>query len=225
MNFVSEMRASKKTAAPPEVSQEEEEEPSPLEEVRTHIRTLLRRGNVEDREEFDEELEEILENEEIELDEDALRDLVSAEIALFAAEQSSWPAETDNDRLTFAFNELTESHITAREDFTCCKTCGTAEIWGEGDPATMRGYVFFHSQDTDNAVEGGQLYLAYGSEKESDVLGIGKEVVEVLNRHGLATEWSGEVTQRIKIQLDGWHKRSPWVMEAGDKEKHARLLF
>lgn len=50
----------------------------------------------------------------------------------------------------------------ARQNFTCCQTCGLAEIddeievvRAEGRP--VRGYAFFHQQDTAGAVEGGSL--------------------------------------------------------------------
>ncbi|GAA3642822.1 hypothetical protein GCM10022267_31820 [Lentzea roselyniae] len=45
--------------------------------------------------------------------------------------------ETDPERLTRAFAALREAGITARENFTCCRSCGESEIGGEGgsDPA------------------------------------------------------------------------------------------
>ena len=62
---------------------------------------------------------------------------------------------------------LEAAGIVARQNFTCCKTCGFYEINGEMEAAraqgrVVRGYVFFHMQDTERAAKGGDLALAYG---------------------------------------------------------------
>ncbi|MFB8000240.1 hypothetical protein ACFC4G_46690 [Streptomyces sp. NPDC056002] len=69
------------------------------------------------------------------------------------AEQAEWQGETDPERLTRAFSALQETGITARENFTCCRSCGQSEIGGEGG-ADARGFVYFHSQCTDSAAAG-----------------------------------------------------------------------
>lgn len=85
------------------------------------------------------------------------------ELALLETEQRGWPAETDCDRLDRAFAELERAGVVARQNFTCCQTCGHAEIGDEGDKlkapgGRIRGYTFYHSQDTESAVEGQSLY-------------------------------------------------------------------
>ncbi|XBH20376.1 hypothetical protein V5R04_08955 [Jonesiaceae bacterium BS-20] len=51
---------------------------------------------------------------------------------------------------TNAFAELAEIGVVARENFTCCGTCGSTEIWNEHDESRQwRGYLYYHSQVAD----------------------------------------------------------------------------
>jgi hypothetical protein len=94
--------------------------------------------------------------------------LVHAVSALME-DQESWPVLTDFDRLSLAFDMLEDEDIVARQHFTCCGTCGAAEIGIEMDDfrdmagREPTGYVFFHQQDTESAVESGSLYISYGA--------------------------------------------------------------
>ncbi len=127
--------------------------------------------------------------------------------------QNSWPEVTDCDRLDAAFADLEKLGIVCRQNFSCCCTCGAAEIGDEmaaereGGREVM-GFAFYHMQDTEGAVEGGTLWLSYGSilRGEEAALGIAKEVIEHLERHGLSTVWDGSWQTRITVQLD-WRRR------------------
>jgi hypothetical protein len=132
-------------------------------------------------------------------------------------EQANWPSLTDCDRLDNAFSELESLGIISRQNFTCCGTCGTAEIRDEigsaidsGRPA--HGYTFYHMQDTESAVEGHGLYLNYGStiDSESAAVAVGHQIVEVLKRHNLDTDWDGSLKNRISVSLD-WKRRRIWT--------------
>lgn len=130
------------------------------------------------------------------------------------AAQASWPDVTDYDKLDAAFSALEEAGVVSRQNFTCCGSCGSAEIWDEVDEAKrlgrpVRGYAFFHQQDTESAVDGYGLYLAYGAcEAGSKAsLGVGHEIVQALDAKGLKTDWNGRIEKRIGVQLD-WKRRS-----------------
>jgi hypothetical protein len=134
-------------------------------------------------------------------------------LAAHRAEQASWPAPTDNDRLDAAFAELDGNGILARQHFACCETCGAREIHDELDQAEkdgrpMRGFTFFHRQDTEHAVGGEGLYLSFGSadRDKTAAVAIGHEVVETLGRHGLTPAWNGRQVHRISLPLV-WHRR------------------
>jgi hypothetical protein len=128
-------------------------------------------------------------------------------------EQSTWPEQTDCDRLDAAFAELEKGGIICRQNFTCCGTCGSTEIWDEIEETdnaanNVRGYVFYHGQDAVGAVEGAGCYLNYGSVvgTESAALSVADEVVATLERHGLRTSWNGKLNRRIYVVLD-WKRR------------------
>lgn len=134
-----------------------------------------------------------------------------------AAEEQSWPVPTDCDRLDRAFERLERAGIVARQNFTCCQTCGHAEIWDEVARARgpVKGYTFFHMQDTDRAAEGGGLYFAYGAvlpegspeeNRERASAQIAAEVVAALQAEGLSAAWSGDPGRRIELPLE-WQKR------------------
>lgn len=129
------------------------------------------------------------------------------------AEQAGWVGETDPERLARAFAALGEAGITARENFTCCRGCGLAEIRGDGSP-DARGFVFFHSQCTQGAADGGDLYLLYGgfatgddAADEARTAAVGREVVAALDGVGLAWVWDGSAHDAIRVTGLDWRRR------------------
>ena len=139
--------------------------------------------------------------------------LVNEALADHAREAATWPEVTDYDRLVAAFGSLERDGIVARQNFTCCGSCGAAEIWDEIEAADAkggrsRGYAFFHMQDTENAADGGGLYLNYGAcaDGEAAALGVAHEIVAHLEKAGLKTEWDGKFQCRIGVSID-WKRR------------------
>lgn len=136
-----------------------------------------------------------------------------------AAEERTWPVPTDCDRLDRAFASLQRAGIVARQHFSCCGTCGALEIGDEMEAARaqgpVRGYTFFHVQDTEYAVQGGGLHLAYGAARTAAMTDaewnraaarVGREVMAALEAEGLTPAWSGELGDRIHVPLD-WRRR------------------
>ncbi|MFF3442217.1 DUF6891 domain-containing protein [Streptosporangium sp. NPDC002721] len=123
-------------------------------------------------------------------------------------EQASWEGETDPERLSRAFNALEATGITARENFTCCRTCGQAEIAATGSP-NARGYVYFHSGCTDSAAAGHGLTLLYGGFDGSPdtTASIGREVAAALGETGLPVEWNGDPARAITVVPLDWRRR------------------
>jgi SPX domain protein involved in polyphosphate accumulation len=87
-----------------------------------------------------------------------------------------------------AFEELTALGYFAKERHTCCQSCGFNEI-----PADKEKIVFYHDQDLDDLKESGSCYLSWA--------GNGREIVGVLEKHGLIVKWDGSSSTRIHIQL------------------------
>ncbi|MFB9718457.1 DUF6891 domain-containing protein [Planobispora longispora] len=123
-------------------------------------------------------------------------------------EQALWDGETDPERLSRAFTSLEAAGITARENFTCCRACGQAEIGAAGAP-DARGYVYFHSQCTDSAAAGRGLTLLYGGFDGSPdtTASIGREVVAALGEAGLSVEWNGDPRHAVTVTPLDWRKR------------------
>lgn len=89
--------------------------------------------------------------------------------------------------LTVAFRELRKLGYFARQNFLCCQTCAWADV--PDDKANKA--VFYHRQDADDLEKRGRCYLAWS--------GDGNEIVSVLQKHGLKTEWDGKETTRILV--------------------------
>jgi hypothetical protein len=136
-------------------------------------------------------------------------DLIAGQYAV----QKFWNFETDCDKLDDAFAELDRNGIVARQNFTCCQTCGHAEIKDEilnaQEYRRIRGYVFFHQQDSEHAAESDTLHLAYGAvdRDEDESVVIGHEIVTTLRKHKLIVEWNGTIQKRIKIKELHWQRR------------------
>ncbi|MEU8529551.1 MULTISPECIES: DUF6891 domain-containing protein [Streptomyces] len=123
-------------------------------------------------------------------------------------EMAGWAGTTDPERVTAAFETLEGAGITARENFTCCRNCGTTEIGGEGEE-DARGFVFFHAQCTEGAANGGPLYLLYGGFDgvAETTTAVGREVTDALRGQGLTVEWDGSPESSILVTGLDWRKR------------------
>lgn len=197
--------------------------PRMTEEDRQYLDQTARnlvRGGYEPLEYIEETLLELAEDSTETLSERDLR--IEVRSALIRAvteltqEQASWPALTDYDRLKAAFDTLEDEGIVARENFTCCGTCGAAEIGAEIEDfeaqtsRPAKGYVFFHQQDTDSAVEGHGLYFNYGTADadwtEEKSLAIGQRLFDALKSVGLTPDWDGSLDHRVSVSLN-WQRR------------------
>ena len=185
-------------------------------ETMEEIRSFLTRRVAEGFDSAEEIIDSAIECFEVEEDEELCRviaHLTSERMAEYLRSQSQWPTPTDCDRLDWAFEELERDGIVARQNFTCCCNCGHYEIWDEIKQAReehpVEGYVFYHMQDTEAAVAGGYLYLAYGSveEDEEALTTIGRKIVLGLERAGLRTQWDGQGNTRIRIIDFDWKRR------------------
>jgi hypothetical protein len=150
-------------------------------------------------------------------DPDALRAFAAAELERLWSEQraaeAAWVGRTDCERLDQAFAELEGTGIVCRQDFSCCGTCGAAEIGGEcaaveEGGVRVRGYAFYHQQDTEHAIDGHGVYLSYGADEpgRQPALAIAREIIAVLESHGLKPTWSGSWSDRIHVPLE-WRRR------------------
>jgi hypothetical protein len=144
------------------------------------------------------------------------------------SQQRQWGVVRSN--LTDAFAELNELGVLARENFSCCGNCASAEIHEERDESRhWQGYLWYHQQDTESLVSSadGEVYVGYGAypppdfdeavyealtedEKragyQADVERLMDEVVfPVLHEHGMRVEWNRSQATRIRITGARWY--------------------
>ena len=113
--------------------------------------------------------------------------------------------ENDNEEetpLTVPFKQLIEEGILALENFSCCTRCGCIEIEDEikESEKEFHGFCFYHAQDDENRRNGHSFYLCYGSTKEDGTgVQVGHRIVEILNQHGIRTNWNGDIATKIEV--------------------------
>lgn len=181
-------------------------------EVEEYVRELIRRG-YDGRAQLAEDAEEWL----VDGDE---RPVSAAQAQIIVdrlwlervEEQAGWTGETDPERITAVFEGLDARGIVARENFTCCRGCGLAEIGAEreeGAAGAVRGFVFFHTQCTEAAALGGGLSLYYGGfdGSEETTAAVGREVTAALTEAGLSVKWNGSPGSAIDVPELEWRKR------------------
>jgi hypothetical protein len=184
-------------------------------ELREQITTAVAEG-FSDREDI---IGRFAENAEADYERDDLEPLIEKltdqALAAHHRKQAKWKGRTDNDRLDHAFEALERMGIVARQNFTCCSTCGHYEIGDEIKQAKKKrrpvsGYAFYHMQDTESAVEGGGIYIKYDTlaNDEEKKKAVGRKIVEALEEAELETEWDGDPNTAILVKLK-WQKRRP----------------
>ncbi|MBV6696121.1 DUF6891 domain-containing protein [Kitasatospora aureofaciens] len=205
------------------MTQETSLTPEVLREAQERARELIRCG-FQEPDEIAESLVEVLDDQGLTEEEAEL--IVAPLWEERLAEQAAWPDTTDVDRLEAAFDALEEEGIVAAMDFTCCASCGYAEIGGEADEDS-RGFVFFHQQDTERAAAGQGLMLRYGGFRTADepdgphgtdgpdgsaerrTVEIGRAVAAALTAAGLPVEWDGSPETSILVAPLEWLNRLP----------------
>ncbi|RKS10792.1 hypothetical protein DFP74_6574 [Nocardiopsis sp. Huas11] len=127
--------------------------------------------------------------------------------------QRRWRSRTDSERLTRAFRALDESGIIAREDHMCCDTCAGGSLrqavlvhQKAPEGPSIRGYAYYHEQDTRAAVRDGTLMVGFGATHEIRRAAVGEEVAETLRAHGLTVTWNGDPGTKLDVAVD-WRRR------------------
>lgn len=146
-----------------------------------------------------------------EIEEDVVARIVDAELLEHYGLQETWTEPTDCDKLDVAFAAMEKRGLVARQNFTCCNTCGLAEIWREITAAEesreVCGYAFYHMQDTEGAVEGGTICIKYGPTTGTTAEDVGDHICDALEASGLGFGWSGSADDTIEVDVADWRKR------------------
>lgn len=182
------------------------------EEIEEYVRGLILRG-YDGRARLAEDAEEwLVDGDERPVSAAQARRIVDRLWLEWVEEQAGWVGETDPERITAVFEGLDARGIVARENFTCCRGCGLAEIGAEREDrgtGAARGFVFFHAQGTEAVARGGGLSLYYGGfdGSEETTAAVGREVAAALTGAGLSVKWDGSPGSAIDVPDLDWRKR------------------
>lgn len=101
--------------------------------------------------------------------------------------------------LSKAFKTLRKAGYIAKQNFTCCSSCGwyaiAEELRAKGaDDAAIEGakIVFYHSQDATNLRKTGNVYLAWAGDPT--------EIRKAFECEGFEVEHNGSEAERILIK-------------------------
>ena len=112
---------------------------------------------------------------------------------------STWSTNFHTPAIDACFKELRIYGWAAEKDWTCCNTCGHAEMedyFGKEKP-----YVFYHMQGADELNSKGSVHLSYGigGATENQIIKKAKKLCETLEAYNLTPEWNGKLETKIKI--------------------------
>ncbi|PHR97591.1 MAG: hypothetical protein COA78_27410 [Blastopirellula sp.] len=182
------------------------------EDILNRVKLMVASGFC-DLEEIHDTIEEMSE-EESDADEVFLLECVGKEIKKIRADEKSWPAVTDCDRLESAFDNLNENQIIAMHVAGYTTSDGVddaCELREEMGEENVIGFCFYHEQDLERVVNGDELYIAYGSYSDNDEknIVIAELVKAELEEQGLKVTWNGDPKERILISKFDWKRRGP----------------
>lgn len=130
------------------------------------------------------------------------------------AEEKTWPATTDCDRLDQVFASLEGQGIMALQNAGYEQSDGisdVAQFYHEagGEQSEIVGYCFYHGQDLERVMESGELWLTYGDILGDDGKGveIGRRIKCELEAVGFTVDWDGSIKTRLLIRGIQWRRR------------------
>lgn len=98
------------------------------------------------------------------------------------------------ERINLVFRQLRKEGIVAKQNFTCCNTCGMYEM-GENHPG--KDYVFYHAQATSDLQDEGFVYLNFGTVHAA------QRLADLAAKAGLKVTWNGSEDRKVRLDLPG----------------------
>jgi hypothetical protein len=149
------------------------------------------------------------------LDPDEIAEAVDVAITTHERSKLDWPQITDWDRLDQAFHSLRTQGVISLHNAGYTQSDGFGDfveaLHVHHDASAVRGYCFYHGQDTERAVQGEGLFLAFGpsdqKREETDGPAVGRMVAQALTDAGFTVAWNGSFRTRILIPDFDWKKR------------------
>ncbi|MCA9607172.1 MAG: hypothetical protein KC619_16310 [Myxococcales bacterium] len=119
-----------------------------------------------------------------------------------------------NARITQAFAALSAAGIVALENPGGTPSAAWSGVVEEAERRRRKGEApwgacFYHGQDVDEAVRGKGLYLDHSTLDPQPDERVTRAILEALEAHGVAAEWSGDLHRRIRVLPFEWFRRPP----------------
>ncbi|MBR8742984.1 hypothetical protein [Nocardiopsis sp. MG754419] len=142
-----------------------------------------------------------------------LRDMLDRAFARHLRWQRRWPARTEVDRLERAGQALAARGIPYFEALECCDGClaedgGDVHLWRlavSQDPRA-RAILYCFDADIELAIAGEGLWLTFEPGHARLTHAVAKEILDVLQAHGLDAFWPEESVPRIRVDME-WRCR------------------
>ena len=145
---------------------------------------------------------------------DELRRYTLEQMAAKKEAEKSWPAVTDWDRLDGVFTALTQAKILTLHNAGYTQNDAHSDAWELVNtlPGDWRGFVFYHGQDVERAIEGLPLFLGFDaiSRDPEAKTAVGMEFTGALRAAGFTIDWDGDPEKRPAITNLDWKKRTVW---------------
>ena len=108
--------------------------------------------------------------------------------------------------LRCALDDLEHNHnFHISDGYWCCRACSISDAW---ECAKGKSYVFWHEQNEDELHESSnfEMPLYFGisekSAKRENIVETARTIISVLEKHKLASKWSGDIKEAIIVKLD-----------------------
>jgi hypothetical protein len=149
-----------------------------------------------------------------EVDADWLRAQIADAFAAKRKEERGWPRETDCDRLDELFEALNAEGIIALQNAGYTQSDGIDDVTeayedAGGKASSVTGYCFYHGQDLERVLEGGDLWLTFGDIGGDDEKGVrvGERIKAAAASKRFKVNWNGSIKTRILLTDIDWKRR------------------
>ncbi len=142
-----------------------------------------------------------------------VRSLIGPEFRQKQADEHSWPAVTDCERVDKVFYSLHEEGICALSNagYTMSDAYSdVSEAVAQAPAGHYQGFCFYHGQDVDRAIDSQGLMFAFGdlADDAEASLQVGHKVAKALRSAGFEIDWDGTIETRINVPKFDWKRRT-----------------
>ncbi len=105
------------------------------------------------------------------------------------------------EKIKQAFRILRKEGLLCRMNFSCCGSCGSAELAEKMGKSNKVGYVFYNRQAEGHYWDGRGIFLAFaGKDTGEETQEVGRKVVAALEKVGANVEWNEDPNRCILVK-------------------------